>query len=146
VMLPALRIGFIVLPPDLRYAVRAAKYVADWHSSEPVQAALATFIDDGDLSRHLRRAGRAYRARRDRITAALTGPLSPWLSLIPAVAGLHVSAHFRDDVDLDGLHARLREADVAVWDFAGKGLMFGFGAIPTDRVEEGLRRLRACLK
>ncbi|GAA1043030.1 PLP-dependent aminotransferase family protein [Virgisporangium ochraceum] len=146
VMLPTLRVGFVVLPPDLRDAVRAAKFVADWHTSVPTQAALATFLDDGALSRHLRRAGRAYRERRERITAALAGPLSPWLSVIPSVAGLHLSAYLREPVDLEEPLAR---AGLAMWGFTGPGgpgLMFGFGAIPTDRVDEGLRRLRRCLR
>jgi GntR family transcriptional regulator/MocR family aminotransferase len=147
VMLPTLRTGFVVLPPDLRHALRAAKFVADWHTSVPTQAALATFIDDGDLARHLKRAGRAYRERRNRLTAALAGPLSPWLQIIPSVAGLHLSARFREPVDSGRLSARMREAGLAVWEFTPPhGLMFGFGAIPTDRIDEGLRRLRDCLQ
>ena len=62
------------------------------------------------------------------------------------MAGLHLSAHFREPVDADRLFDRLRQAGVAVWGFTPPaGLMFGFGAIPTDRVDEGLRRLRRCL-
>jgi GntR family transcriptional regulator/MocR family aminotransferase len=134
--------------------VRAAKYVADWHTSLPIQAALANFIDEGALARHLQRTSRAYRKRRDKITAAVAGPLSPWLSLIPSFAGLHMSAFFRQDVDVERLSERMRAAGLALWDFGGistagpatrPGLMFGFGAIATDRVDEGLRRLHHCL-
>jgi GntR family transcriptional regulator / MocR family aminotransferase len=155
VMLPTLRVGYVVAPRDLRRALQAAKFVADWHTNLPTQAALAAFIDDGDLARHLRRAGRAYRDRRGRITAALTGALSPWLSPIPSVAGLHVSAYFRepDRIDVERFFRQADRAGLAVWDFAvagagpvaRRGLMFGFGAIPTDRVDEGLRRMRRCL-
>jgi GntR family transcriptional regulator/MocR family aminotransferase len=155
VMLPTLRIGFVVVPPGLHHAVRAAKFVTDWHTSLPLQAALADFLDEGALDRHLKRAGREYRKRRDRIMAALTGPLSPWLSLIPSAAGLHLSAFFRhpERIDVGQLLARADAAGVTVWDFARistagpgsrPGLMFGFGAIATDRVDEGLRRLHRC--
>lgn len=148
VMLPTLRVGFVVVPPGLRHAVRAAKFVAEWHTALPTQAALAGFLDEGALDRHLKRAGREYRKRRDRITAALAGPLSTWLELIPSAAGLHLSAFLRRPADLDRVVAR---AGVALWSFphistAGPstrpGLAFGFGAIATDRVDEGLRRLR----
>ncbi|GAA0916280.1 MocR-like pyridoxine biosynthesis transcription factor PdxR [Virgisporangium aurantiacum] len=156
VMLPTLRIGFVVVPPGLRHAVQAAKFVTDWHTSLPTQAALAGFLDEGALDRHLKRAGREYRKRRDRITASLAGPLSPWLSLIPSAAGLHLSAFFRhpDRIDVGRLLARADTAGVALWGFpwtpttgpgSRPGLMFGFGAIATDRVDEGLRRLHRCL-
>jgi GntR family transcriptional regulator / MocR family aminotransferase len=41
VLLPVLRIGFLVAPPSLQQAVRLAKQVTDWHTSRPTQAALA---------------------------------------------------------------------------------------------------------
>jgi GntR family transcriptional regulator/MocR family aminotransferase len=40
-MLATLRLGFVVVPEPLVEAVRAAKFVADWHTSLPTQAALA---------------------------------------------------------------------------------------------------------
>ena len=61
-MLPSLRLGFLVAPPTLRKALRAAKDVTDWHSPLTTQAALARFIDDGLLARHIRRAGPLPRA------------------------------------------------------------------------------------
>src|SRR6185437_15269576 len=33
VLLPTLRIGFLVAPPSLRHALRAAKFVTDWHTN-----------------------------------------------------------------------------------------------------------------
>ena len=56
-LLPTLRLGFVVTPPSLRDAVHAAKYVTDWHTSVPVQATLARFIDDGGFARHIRKMG-----------------------------------------------------------------------------------------
>jgi GntR family transcriptional regulator / MocR family aminotransferase len=53
-MLATLRLGFVVGPERLVSAVRAAKFVADWHTSLPIQAALAGFIDQGYLARHIR--------------------------------------------------------------------------------------------
>src|SRR5919197_6297048 len=46
-MLPSLRLGFVVAPASLRTALRAAKFVADWHTPLPTQAALARFLDEG---------------------------------------------------------------------------------------------------
>ena len=70
-MLPTLRLGFMVVPPTLRDAVRVAKYVTDWHTSLPIQAALARFIEDGHLARHIRKKRIGYEVRHDKIVAAL---------------------------------------------------------------------------
>jgi GntR family transcriptional regulator / MocR family aminotransferase len=156
IMLPALRLGFLVAPQRLRLALHAAKYVTDRHTPLPTQAAVAEFIDDGGLSRHIRRMRNTYQARRERIGAALAGPLSRWLEPIPSTVGLHVSAYLRDGTKGDTGHLRRRAqaAGVGLFDFAlftkdgpvRPGIILGYGAIADDRVEEGLRRLRHCLQ
>ena len=40
-LLPTLRLGFLVAPPSLRRGVRSAKFLTDWHTPLPTQAALA---------------------------------------------------------------------------------------------------------
>ncbi len=158
VLIPTLRLGFVVTPPSLRHALRAAKFVTDWHTNLPVQAALAEFIDDGGLTQHIRRLRSAYQARHGLINAALTGPLTPWLEPIPAWAGLHQSAYLRAGTteDLARLQARCAQAGLSFQRFSQvatggtrPGLLLGYGAIPTARVPEGLRLLaehvRECL-
>ncbi len=50
VMLPTLRLGFVIAPPALRGALRKAKAASDWHTNVPDQAALARFIASGALA------------------------------------------------------------------------------------------------
>jgi GntR family transcriptional regulator/MocR family aminotransferase len=152
-LLPTLRIGYVVAPPSLRHALEAAKYVTDWHTGLPVQAALAEFIETGGLAGHVRRVRRQYQRRHDRIAAALAGPLSQWFDPIPSEAGLHVSAYLKRHDDLPRFLARTVAASVALFDFAkvatgcgtSTGVVFGYGAIPSERVDEGLRRIHDCL-
>jgi GntR family transcriptional regulator/MocR family aminotransferase len=153
-LLPTLRVGYLITPPSLRHALRAAKFVADWHTTLPTQAALAEFIDEGGLARHVRRVRRTYRQRHDRIAESLAGPLSAWLDLVPSPAGLHISAFLKDtSTDIPSLLARTAAAGVGVFDFSSvsagstrPGFVFGYGAISTDRVDEGLRRIQECLQ
>ena len=91
-MLPTSRIGFVVAPPGLCAALRAAKYIADWHTSMPTQAALARLTDDGHLARHIRKMRAIYQQRHDTTTEAITGRLSRHPTPIPSAARLHLSA------------------------------------------------------
>jgi GntR family transcriptional regulator/MocR family aminotransferase len=150
-MLPTLRLGFLVAPAALRPALRKAKRLTDWHGELYTQAALARFIDDGLLARHVRKVSREYAARHERIVAALDGDFADWLELIPSAAGLHLCAR-APRVDVDDVRRRARAAGVgvqALGDFCAQapaqpGFVLGYGAISVDRIDEGLRRLARC--
>jgi GntR family transcriptional regulator / MocR family aminotransferase len=155
VLLPALRLGYVVAPPSLRPALGAAKMVADWYSPLATQAALARFIEEGLLARHVRSARREYEKRRERLEAALARHLAAWLEPVPAAAGLHMSALFSDPgIDAQEVARRARDADVAVEALSiysmskapPSGLALGYGAIAASQIDEGMRRLSACLE
>jgi GntR family transcriptional regulator / MocR family aminotransferase len=155
-MLPALRLGFMVTPPCLRGAVHKAKYVTDWHTSLPAQAALAQFIDDGSFARHIRRLSGVYRARHAALAEGLARELADHLEVIPCNAGLHVAALARTASveQVAGVARRASEAGVEVQELAPfgvtppgpSGLMLGYGAIATADIGEGLRRLAGCFE
>jgi GntR family transcriptional regulator/MocR family aminotransferase len=154
-MLPVLRLGFLVAPPSLRSALRTAKQLADWHSDSISQATLARFIDEGLLSRHIRRATRHYAARRERVLAWLRDQ-ADLLAAVPSSAGLHVCAPVAPGatVDVDAAVRRVAAEWVSVRSLAPyygeppgqPGLVIGYGAIPTDRIGAGLRHLGAALR
>ncbi|MFD9739468.1 PLP-dependent aminotransferase family protein [Umezawaea sp. NPDC059074] len=152
VLLPTLRIGFCVAPPPLHSALRKAKHLADWHSTGPLQGALAEFIDSGSLSAHLKRMRRVYRTRRDRMAMAFDQDFTDLLEPITSTAGLHVTAWLRTDRpgEDQAIITRARHHDVALHSMIlcgvdhppRQGFVFGYGLIATDDVDEGLRRLR----
>ena len=153
-LLPTLRLGFLVIPPSLRAAVHKAKHVTDWHTSMLAQAALARFLDEGGFARHIRRVGAVYRVRHDMITTALRQEFAGHLEVIPSAVGLHVAAFTRglSAAEVAAVARRATEAGVAVQELSrfalesGRqaGLLFGYGAIATAHIQEGLRRLRSC--
>jgi GntR family transcriptional regulator/MocR family aminotransferase len=69
-MFPALRIGFVVVPPALAEPfARCARNRSRGRVAE--QLALAEFLRSGQFALHLRRMRRLYRQRRDALVAAL---------------------------------------------------------------------------
>jgi GntR family transcriptional regulator / MocR family aminotransferase len=152
-LLPALRVGFLVVPQSIRDAIEAAKFVTDWHTSVPTQRTLASFITDGSFGRHVRRMRIVYRERHDRIMTILRRDLPEELEVLPASAGVHISALARTrSVDqLASVAKRALGAGVlvqllasfAVGEVKRSGLLLGYGAIATEHIDEGLRRLTA---
>jgi GntR family transcriptional regulator / MocR family aminotransferase len=98
-----------------------------------------------------------YQARHRRIIELLAHQ-DGWLRPIPSATGIHLSALFPDagtlgTPDAEALVRRSRAVGVAVYPlsrfYAGEpdraGLVLGYGAIPPERIDEGLRLLRHCL-
>jgi GntR family transcriptional regulator/MocR family aminotransferase len=155
-LLPSLRLGFLIAPPSLRAPLRAASQVAGWFVQAPAQAALAAFIDNGLLARHVRKMRRIYAERHDQILHTLETDFADWLRPIQAVTGIHIAATLRS-------RNRSQERELAAcaaandlsfdrlsnyW-FAGRtqpGIVLGYGGIATSKIEEGLRRLRRCFE
>jgi GntR family transcriptional regulator / MocR family aminotransferase len=150
VLLPGLRLGFLVAPASLHAALCAARQLSDWHGVTMMQAALATFIDDGHLAAHLRKVGREYAERHARLTDALVTRCASWLRLIPSAAGLHLAAAIDPGIAVATLLERGRRRGVLVQPLsafshapaqAPAGLVLGFGAIPATAIDHGIREL-----
>jgi GntR family transcriptional regulator/MocR family aminotransferase len=148
-LFPALRLGFLIVPTDLRDRLVAARAAADQHPPTIDQAVLADFIVGGHFARHLRRMRVAYRERLHAMMTAAERHVGGALRVRPVQTGLHALA------DLDGVdaarvagEAAARGVEVAPLSayFAerprhGEGLVLGFAAVRPDAARRGMERL-----
>ncbi len=154
ILAPALRIGWLVLPAWLLQPVAEAKRLADAGSPALDQLALARFIAEGRLDRHLRAARRAYRARRHALAAALAVHL-PEARMEGAAAGLHAVVRLPRAVPARPLlRAAARESVGAYplgWAYAEPrpdtdALIVGYAGMAEASIPEGVRRLAAAVR
>jgi GntR family transcriptional regulator/MocR family aminotransferase len=158
VLLPTLRLGFVIAPRGLHEALNRAKAVTDWHTNVPLQAALARFIDDGALARHVRKMNHVYRARFSHLSSRLTDEFAARLQVLPSVAGLHLCA-LTPDLSVDetvtiveraaargvALNPLTQYTAEPARKLEQTGFVLGYGAIPIERIDEGLDRFAECL-
>jgi GntR family transcriptional regulator/MocR family aminotransferase len=152
-LLPRLRLGFVVTPPSLRDAMQKAKYVSDWYTSTAFQGALAAFIDSGMFVRHIGKMRSVYEKRNALIRRLIARDFSEELEVLPSRAGLHITA-LAKTASYERIDAVIRQAGqlgIVVHNLAATsdkriapGIMLGYGAIATGRIEEALSRLRRC--
>lgn len=154
VLLPGLRLGFMVAPASLQRALQAARQVADWHGERTNQAALARFIESGGFTQHVRKVTRVYGERYARVVDAAARHLARWFHIVPSAAGMHVAAtsvERRADVlpivaeaARSGVHVHALSA-FHVGRVRRDGLVLGLGGVAARDIDEGMAELaRAC--
>jgi GntR family transcriptional regulator/MocR family aminotransferase len=150
VLFPALRIGYMILPPALVDAFRTVRGLVDTHPSFLEQAVLTDFIAEGHLSRHLRRMRSLYAERR---TALLEAARKTPLEIQSAEAGIHCVGWLPDGMDDLSL---VHEADAygidlapvssfSIEPMARKGVLLGYSAYRVDQIRDGVQRLAAAM-
>ncbi len=153
VLFGALRLGFLVLPPDLVAAAAAVRRSLDISPPTFPQAILASFIREGHFARHLRRMRTLYRERRDALVGALRQELGPEVALRGESAGMHLVLELPPG--LDDREVAARAAAAGLWTMplafcrtaAGgrPGLVLGYGGTDAARLRDAARRLAALL-
>lgn len=150
---PGLRLGWMVLPPDLVGPVVSAKSLADTGSSVMDQLAFATLLRSGDYDRHLRLMRRRYLGRRNALLAAL-GRYLPEAKVLGAAAGVHLTVRLPTDCNVDDI---VREAasrrvriDPLSWcytepDCAPPGLILGYANLTESQIDTGVRAIAAAV-
>lgn len=148
-MFPAVRLGFIVAPSWALPALVTAKNSTDWHSSIPIQAAVAEFIRGGHLARHIRRARRIYRDRRDHMVSLIERHVGDSLRVVPSFYGMHLAAIARDAIDCDAVSERLARDGIMVHSLSRyflearthNGFILGYAAADLDALRITVRAL-----
>jgi GntR family transcriptional regulator/MocR family aminotransferase len=150
---PALRLGWLVLPPRLVDAVVEQKVLADHGCPTLDQLALARLLEGGAYDRHLRQARRRYRARRDALVKALSQYL-PGARVTGLAAGLHAIVRLDHPVDGLALMQAAAQRSVGVYPLGyaymevkpvHEGLILGYANLAEPAIEEGIRRLARVL-
>ncbi|KUO09747.1 PLP-dependent aminotransferase family protein [Streptomyces sp. DSM 15324] len=150
---PALRVGWLLVPPDRLDAAVTAKRYADLGNGILTQLVLARLMDSGDLERHLRHVRRLHRRRRDVMLRAV-GEHLPGARVHGAAAGLHLTVTFDDDGpdDVDLAVAALErgvKTHPLSWHRIAPGppgLVLGYAAGPAHEIEEGVAVLGTALR
>jgi GntR family transcriptional regulator/MocR family aminotransferase len=152
-LFPALRLGFVVVPPDVRERIVLARRSLDIQPPGLEQAVLADFIGEGHFERHLRRMRGAYRERMEAMREGAERYCGGALRMRPVMTGLHAVGDLvgvADDVVADAAAVRGLEVTPLSSYYRGtteapNGLVLGFGAVPPDGVTRGMRELAMVL-
>jgi len=145
IMFPGVRIGYVVLPRELVAPFAHAKWLADRQTPVLEQAALADFIREGHLERHVRRMRRLYSKRRETLVDALERQFRGGAQVLGEAAGMHLLVRFKDaGVFKRAARNRVEIGNARVWCMdqpSPNELAFGFADLGERTIREAVRRL-----
>jgi GntR family transcriptional regulator/MocR family aminotransferase len=149
ILFPALRLAYVVLPPDLVAAFVEARRAMDVCSPTFSQVVLTDFIREGHFARHIRKMRLLCRERRTALVNALRRELGA-LVVLGDQAGMYLTVALPEGVRDREICERAAQEGLRVAPlsecYLGKadrqGLILGYGGTSVEEIELGVRKLR----
>lgn len=154
VLFPSLRLGYLVLPPDLVDSVAAIESVTNRHAPTLSQAVLCDFMTGGHFARHIRRMREIYSERLAVLLESAKLRLDGLLEVSNVEAGLQTAGWLSHGISGEAATAAAAERRVEVgalsaYSLGGydrEGLQLGFAAVDTHEIRRGVKDLAAALE
>ncbi len=154
VLFPSLRLGYLVVPPDLTDVFVAVRLFVDRHVPILEQMALADFITEGHFTRHIRRMHTVYAERRAVLIAAVASELGEMLEVHAPEAGMHLVGRLPPHVDDAKVTQQAAKYGVEVIPVSvfrrepmpREGLVLGYAAVNEQEIREGVHRLALAIR
>jgi GntR family transcriptional regulator / MocR family aminotransferase len=154
VLLPTLRLGYLVVPLELVDRFAAARFMTDRHSSVLDQAVMCDFLTGGHFARHIRRMREIHAARLDALASAIKSRLAGRVELATTMAGITAVAWLERSLNARSVVQAAIRAGVEVVplsEFVLKtprrpGLVLGFAPYDVHQIDDGVTRLARAIE
>ncbi|MNK19279.1 HTH-type transcriptional regulatory protein GabR [compost metagenome] len=151
---PGLRMGYLVLPPELVGAFSRARSVMDGHTPQIAQLTLARFMDDGHYNAHVRAMRKLYASRRETMLDSIGRHLAGIATAVRPAGGLQVPCLLERGWTEEQTIRRAAAAGVLLPGisrlYAGtdrmQGWLLGYASLAGHEIEAAVLRLGAALR
>ena len=153
-LLPSLRLGYLVLPPELADAFLASRALSDDSPPLVTQSVTAEFMNEGHFARHLRRMRSIYGERRQALLEGAERELKGLLELQPDETGLHLVGWLSQGISERRACRAAAQNGVDVRPLSDcwlkpppkAGLLLGFAGFTPRQIQTALGRLGEALR
>ena len=148
VLFPALRLGYLVVPPDLIDRFFTMRRVMDLGPPTLAQTVLADFIDQGHFARHVRRMRMHYAELRRTLADSLRRTCGDALRIVGDEAGMHLTVMLENKCDDEEPAKLATEYGLSLWPLSRfyqrnprRGFILGFGGTTAAEIPSAVRKL-----
>lgn len=151
---PALALGYLIVPLHLVPLYKSARELAGAQLSPHMQAAVADFINEGHLDRHVKRLRSLYGERRQALVDELQKRFGSTVTIGPDTSGVFILVRFESRFDQDQLIARAAKVGVGLMSTnqfylrkpVANEFIMGFGNLDESLIRKGVRKLATAFK
>jgi GntR family transcriptional regulator/MocR family aminotransferase len=147
VLFPALRLGYLVVPPSLKDPIVKMRTVSDRSPPRVPQMILTDFMSEGHFEKHIREMRMLYANRQTVLLEALDEHLGDFIDLAPSNAGLHLVGYLPEDVDDQTVADRLSDHGIIALPLSfystrpldRGGLLLGYAPVSEEEIRKKVR-------
>jgi GntR family transcriptional regulator / MocR family aminotransferase len=151
VLLPSLRVGYIVIPRDLVERFLSVRFAMDIFPAYLFQEVLADFMGLGHFGRHIRKMRQIYSSRRMALIESIQKVFGNRLEIHGAAAGMHVTVTLPSGLDDGEIAACAARERLWLWPlspcYVGKrrkqGFVLGYGSTPESQIHAAVQRFHS---
>ncbi len=151
-MFNGLRLGYLVVPEHLVARCLEIKDALTGDTAAHTQEALADFVHEGDLLRHIRKMRRSYKLKYEAMIEAIESEFHCDLEVISQAAGLHVTVKWSNGISEQewSRRAELENIIIRPFDFYEygssddrdwSGAVLGFGNIRLSDIKPKIKQI-----
>jgi GntR family transcriptional regulator/MocR family aminotransferase len=148
VLFPSLRIGYMVVPPDLLSRFLSVRQTIDVTQSDLHQAVLNEFINEGHFARHIRRTRMLYAERRSVLEECVLKNFGDEFEIMGDQSGMHLTVAAREPMDDRAIALRAAERKLWLWPLSPyylgpqprQGFLLGFAGVATEDIPRAVRQ------
>jgi GntR family transcriptional regulator/MocR family aminotransferase len=153
VLFPSLRLGYVVVPPDLVDRFLTIRRAMDLGPPTFYQDVVADFIDEGHFARHIRKMRVLYCERRTALAHSISKELGPMVEVLGGEAGMHLTVTLPNGSRDVEVAERAARQGLLIWplsrsylgEVSRPGFILGFGSTAVDEIPRAVRKLRDLL-
>lgn len=154
VLMPSLRLGYMIVPPDLVDTFIAARAHFDWSSPILEQLTLAEFMNQGHFGRHIRRTRALYAERQQMMLEAARRHLRGLVDVPPMNSGIHLVGWLGQGLQDRDTAALLYENGVETLPLSQfahvplgrEAILMGYAAFGERDIETGMEKMAQVLQ
>lgn len=152
IMFNGLRLGYLVVPESLVDKCLMVKDALSGDTPSHIQAAMADFISEGSLLRHIRKMRRVYKSKHAQVCFSIQHYFGDKVRVISQAAGLHVTLSWQQGIDENTWTQRAKKAGIVMRpvgfyehpDFKARdwqSVVIGYGNVRLDNIDPLIKRL-----
>lgn len=153
-LFPGLRIGYVVLPPQLVKPMTVARTLLDGHTASIAQLTLARFMEGGHFGAYVRAMRGVYAQRLNVLSGLVRRHLSDFIEPRVPVGGLQMPCALTGEISERAVVAAARRVGVELLGLSGlyaggdgeAGLLMGFAAYTPEELEIAVKKLANALQ